>query len=361
MMAQQSHVKLPNVTNPHHHPQHVPPAPPKIIKSGFLWKKGHSILGQQYKRRLFELKVNGNLDYSEVFEYGNHATKVQKGTIVLSASSSVHQRASDNHKFIIKTHDREWFLWSRSEHGRREMKEWCDAIRRIITSFKSQSVKSRQSITSKPSTLCIPPNHSDDHSTSTPTDSVHDATDSVVSSMESTKSQSIGTFVHEHTDPASIGSTRSDDLIVGALTPKIPDIVKLHHDDLTMSPLTTLNPTDDPEQKFDAKMAKRARRRRRAIEELVSSEKTYVDLMSKLVEHFVNRPDGPQSMLSAEEYRLLFPAVIHPMIGLNRIFLRDLTEVVEGGTFNNDTTGIGKIIDEFCPHFVSMFALHISL
>eukprot|EP01083_Nonionella_stella_P126121 381599_1 len=95
----------------------------------------------------------------------------------------------------------------------------------------------------------------------------------------------------------------------------------------------------------------RRRKRKRAVEELLSTEKTYVHLLTKLVEHFVQKLRSNTSMLSNEDHKILFPSDIHAILGLNQTFLEDLQKVIEGGKFNNDTTKIGSIIYAFCPHF----------
>ena len=102
----------------------------------------------------------------------------------------------------------------------------------------------------------------------------------------------------------------------------------------------------------DEKRALRGRRRKRAIEELLSTEKTYVHLMSKLVEHYVMKLRTNTSMLSGDDYKILFPSDIHAILGLNQTFLEDLTKVIGSDTFNNENTKIGDILYTFCPHFV---------
>ena len=100
------------------------------------------------------------------------------------------------------------------------------------------------------------------------------------------------------------------------------------------------------------KKALRGRRRKRAIEELLSTEKTYVNLMSNLVEHYVKKLSGNTSMLSSSHYAIIFPSDIHAILGLNQTFLQDLTKVIESDTFNNHNSKIGDILYTFCPHFV---------
>ena len=97
---------------------------------------------------------------------------------------------------------------------------------------------------------------------------------------------------------------------------------------------------------------KRALRRKKAIQELLSTEKTYVHLLTKLVEHYVKKLKSNTSMLSSDDYKILFPSDIHAILGLNQTFLEDLTKVIESDTFNNENTKIGDILYTFCPHFV---------
>eukprot|EP01083_Nonionella_stella_P007898 22727_1 len=103
----------------------------------------------------------------------------------------------------------------------------------------------------------------------------------------------------------------------------------------------------------------RDRRRKRAIEELLKTEKTYVHLMSKLVEHFVLFLRNNKSTLAAEDYHILFPADIHAILGLNQTFLKELTTVIESKDFNNKNTKIGDIIYDFCPHF-KMYQMYLN-
>ena len=102
----------------------------------------------------------------------------------------------------------------------------------------------------------------------------------------------------------------------------------------------------------DDKVAKRARRRKHAIDEFLSTEKTYVDLMSKLVENYVTSLRNNSSVISSDDYQVLFPSDIHAILGLNQVFLMDLIKIVESPTFNINTTKIGDILYTFCPHFV---------
>eukprot|EP01084_Bolivina_argentea_P108248 193450_1 len=103
----------------------------------------------------------------------------------------------------------------------------------------------------------------------------------------------------------------------------------------------------------DAKKSSRARKRQKAIEELLTTEKTYVHLMSKLVEDYVIylQSNSQMQFLTPEDHTILFPSDIHAILGLNKTFLDDLTKVIESNDFNNETTKIGDIIYAFCPHF----------
>jgi len=96
---------------------------------------------------------------------------------------------------------------------------------------------------------------------------------------------------------------------------------------------------------------KRKRKRLKAIDELLSTEKTYVNLLSKLVEHYVAALSGNTSILSTHDYATIFPADIHAILGLNQTFLEDLTKVIESSAFNNETSTIGDILISFTPHF----------
>eukprot|EP01084_Bolivina_argentea_P097937 176041_1 len=101
----------------------------------------------------------------------------------------------------------------------------------------------------------------------------------------------------------------------------------------------------------DEKEAKRQRQRIKCIKELLSTEKTYVDLMSKLVEHYVEKLRANSHGLSGNDYQILFPSDIHAILGLNQTFLKALAKIIESSTFNNETSKIGDILATFCPHF----------
>lgn len=102
----------------------------------------------------------------------------------------------------------------------------------------------------------------------------------------------------------------------------------------------------------DDKKSKRQRRRKHAIDELLSTEKTYVDLMSQLVVHYVTGLRNKTSIISSEDHCVLFPADIHAILGLNTVFYEDLVKAVNNGSFDINTTKIGNILYTFCPHFV---------
>ena len=108
-----------------------------ILKSSFLWKKGSGVLGKTYKERLFELKSTGKLEYYEVTKDGN---KTLKGTINLSSGTTVTKRTdvpSNQHKFMIKTKEREWFLWSKDHNSKTEVDEWCSLLTDLVHSANS--------------------------------------------------------------------------------------------------------------------------------------------------------------------------------------------------------------------------------
>ena len=108
-----------------------------IVKCGYLWKKGAGVFGNHYKERLFELKLTGKLDY---YEQIDKQSKILKGTISLSSSTTIKVRSdvpSDQHKFVIKTKGREWYLWHRGKNGKEEVEEWCSLLNKMINSSKT--------------------------------------------------------------------------------------------------------------------------------------------------------------------------------------------------------------------------------
>ena len=113
-----------------------------ILKSGFLWKKGSGVLGKHYKERLFELKLTGKVDYYEVSKDGQ---KTLKGTIHLSSGSTIKRRTdvpSNQHKFMIKTKQREWYLWCKGHDSKQQVEEWCGLLNDMIHSSNTKNNKS---------------------------------------------------------------------------------------------------------------------------------------------------------------------------------------------------------------------------
>jgi len=96
---------------------------------------------------------------------------------------------------------------------------------------------------------------------------------------------------------------------------------------------------------------KKLAQRQHAIDELVSTEKTYVDSMSKLLEHFVIFLRNNTPIISDEDYEVIFPDDIHIIIGPNNEFLMDMINAVESPDFDINATRIGSIFLSFCPHF----------
>eukprot|EP01084_Bolivina_argentea_P296041 509805_1 len=108
------------------------------IKSGKLFKKGSGPFGKQYSERLFELKQIGKIDY---FELKADGKKNSKGSIMLSSSTEVELRPNNNndneHKFIIKNLDRDWYLWCKTELAAEDVDEWVKEINKIIHKLSS--------------------------------------------------------------------------------------------------------------------------------------------------------------------------------------------------------------------------------
>lgn len=101
--------------------------------------------------------------------------------------------------------------------------------------------------------------------------------------------------------------------------------------------------------------SKRKRNRRKAIEELLSTEKTYVDLLSMLVQRFVVFLQSKEHILPHDDYKILFPADIRVILGLNLTFYKDLNHAIN--IAHSNKMEIGKIVAEFCPHFVCRYML----
>ena len=78
------------------------------------------------------------MDYYEVAINGK---RNKKGTINLSSGTKVVKRTGlkpNEHKFIIKTKHREWYLWCKGNKGDTEVNEWCRLINNMINSAKNK-------------------------------------------------------------------------------------------------------------------------------------------------------------------------------------------------------------------------------
>lgn len=100
------------------------------------------------------------------------------------------------------------------------------------------------------------------------------------------------------------------------------------------------------------KASKRERNRQKAIEELLTTEKTYVDLMCLMVQRFVDFLQSKENIISSDDYNILFPADIQVIVNLNLTFYKDLNNAINIVQSKSKSAEIGRIVGEFCPHFV---------
>ncbi|ETO30627.1 hypothetical protein RFI_06493 [Reticulomyxa filosa] len=85
-----------------------------------------------------------------------------------------------------------------------------------------------------------------------------------------------------------------------------------------------------------------------AIKELVATERKYVELMTKLIEYYVQALPL-SNIISEEDHAVLFPLDIHSIKNCNRVFLDELEKLMID--FDNANTKIGEVILNFTPYF----------
>eukprot|EP01084_Bolivina_argentea_P291733 501416_1 len=109
-----------------------------IIKASFLWVKNGLFVGS-YKERLFELKSISEFKY---FEISNNGEKIERGTINLSPNTIIYQRKNirTQYKFVIKTGDKEWYLWCKGHNASSEYDEWMNSINNTLQSPQLQCI-----------------------------------------------------------------------------------------------------------------------------------------------------------------------------------------------------------------------------
>eukprot|EP01083_Nonionella_stella_P115268 341565_1 len=138
---------------------------------------------------------------------------------------------------------------------------------------------------------------------------------------------------------------------------------KLLVDEFEATRMTVMDkPEDDPTTKdadttgyateslSAAKAALYERNRKRAIVELLSTEKNYIYLLTKLVEHYLDKLKEPQyrSVLSVDDYNLLFPSDLRSILLLNQTFYQDLKKMIKTGSF----AATGTDLNAFVSHFL---------
>ena len=95
----------------------------------------------------------------------------------------------------------------------------------------------------------------------------------------------------------------------------------------------------------------RVQKRRNTIEELLTFEKTYANLMSLMVHRFMEPLASKVNILSAEDYDKLFPYDVRRDILRQHLLLYqlliDITNIIQPESKRNDNIG------DICPHFVT--------
>lgn len=92
--------------------------------------------------------------------------------------------------------------------------------------------------------------------------------------------------------------------------------------------------------------------RRKVVDELCTTEKTYVEGLDNLIKHFmnplVNKIDG-RRFLSAQEHSTIFPADINTIYALHsQLFIQLLKNTTN---WHNDQSKIGHIFVKYGPMF----------
>ena len=91
----------------------------------------------------------------------------------------------------------------------------------------------------------------------------------------------------------------------------------------------------------DAEQSKE-RKRVKAVNELVETEKTYVKRLGELIEHFMDPLAHDAKLISKDDHSKIFPSDIKVIYNFHKIFLK---------TLQDPKTKIADLFDEFAPYF----------
>ena len=84
------------------------------------------------------------------------------------------------------------------------------------------------------------------------------------------------------------------------------------------------------------------------MDELVTTERTYVNLLDGLIINYVNKLKD-SSIITRNQYAALFPSDIITIHNCNKTFLQDLEKLHK--TWNNSTSKLSPLIQSFVPYF----------
>ena len=92
--------------------------------------------------------------------------------------------------------------------------------------------------------------------------------------------------------------------------------------------------------------------RNKVIEELLMTEKTYIDGINNLICHFIDPLESNTSIISNADYHIIFPKDIKIIYNLHSTLLSQFKkEFVEVTNNNNNSSNIGKIFIDHAQMF----------
>eukprot|EP01084_Bolivina_argentea_P070452 128068_1 len=107
--------------------------------------------------------------------------------------------------------------------------------------------------------------------------------------------------------------------------------------------------TKSNKQKQKQKKLEAGKLRIKVVDELMQTEKTYVECLDNLIKHFMiplqTKINGKKLFLSPTEHQTIFPSDINTIYGFHSQLLIDLTKVHTN--FNNNSSKIGHIFVKY--------------
>ena len=96
------------------------------------------------------------------------------------------------------------------------------------------------------------------------------------------------------------------------------------------------------------KMKIRAEKRKKAVDELIQTEQTYIDRLTLCIDNFAKPLKNNNKLISFQNHETLFKD-LEVIRGLNSTFLNDLQSSV--ANWDNNNTMIGDYFIKFTPYF----------